>query len=96
MIDKFTKDFVADYAALLEKVRALPPMTAEQRIEQAINFAWGNCAVEWPTPPPMTLEAVAAMKWKTEWKKLRAALESIRDGNVDADTAYEMAKEALK
>ncbi len=96
MIDKFTKDFGDDYFAMVEKVRALPPMTAEQRIEQAISFAWGNCAIEWPTPPPMTLEAVAAQVWKAEWQKLRGVLESIRDGSMDADTAYEAAKEALK
>lgn len=29
---------------LLERARALPPMTDEQRREQRINFAWGNLA----------------------------------------------------
>jgi hypothetical protein len=85
-----------EFAELLEKVRTLPPMTAEQRIEQKISFAWGNAAIEWPTPPPMTLEAVAAQVWKMEWLKLRKALESIRDGNMDADSAYEAVKEALR
>jgi hypothetical protein len=65
------------YAALLEKARALPPMTAEQRIEQKISFAWGNAAVNWPTPPPMTLEAFTAQVWKTEWKRLRETLEAV-------------------
>lgn len=30
---------------LIERAKKLPPMTAEEREEQAINFAAGNCAL---------------------------------------------------
>jgi hypothetical protein len=63
-------------AEVLERIRALPPMTAEERIEQAIDFAYGNLTCS--TNHRQTKEAVAAVKWKMEWRKLRDAVCIIR------------------
>jgi hypothetical protein len=34
----------AEYQALLAKVKALPPMTPDERVAQALSFAYGNLA----------------------------------------------------
>lgn len=83
-----------EFVFLLEKVRALPPMTAEQRIEQALNFAWGNVALSWGDPPKMSRDRFRADGWREEWRKLRAALEKIAAG--DETVARAIADEALK
>ncbi len=43
-------------------------MTAEQAIEQKIDFAYGNLAAS-TNHVPKSKEAVAAIAWKAEWLK---------------------------
>jgi hypothetical protein len=61
-----------EFDALLEKVKRLPPMTEEERIEQAFSFAWGNAAIEWPDPPPISFDKFRADGWRNKWREAQA------------------------
>jgi hypothetical protein len=78
------RDDADEFAALLEKVRALPPMTEEQRIEQAFSFAWGNVAIEWPDPPPIPFEKFRADGWREEWRKAQKRIAELDKALADA------------
>lgn len=54
---------------ILERFKELPGMTLEQRIEQKIDFVWGNLATS-TNHRPRSKEAIAAMVWKREWQVL--------------------------
>jgi hypothetical protein len=58
-----------DYVLLLKKIKKLPPMTEEERIEQTFSFAWGNAAIEWPDPPPISFDKFRADGWRDRWRK---------------------------
>jgi hypothetical protein len=48
------------YEEMLERVRALPAMTEEERIEQTIDFVWGNLMASTNHRPTVTKEEFAA------------------------------------
>jgi len=57
-----------EFEAVLEKVRALPPMTPRQREEQALGWAYGNLACSTNHKPVRAaFEATALDRgWTTE------------------------------
>jgi len=66
--DKVAHD--AEYDAAIEKARALPPMTPEERDAQARSFAYGNLAID---RPGLTREAFDQALAKSDWQKSREA-----------------------
>jgi len=66
-------DLDKELAGALEKVKALPPMSEEQRLEQAIDFTFGNLACS--TNHKASREAIAALVWKNAWKKIQEHLD---------------------
>jgi hypothetical protein len=88
-----------EFEELLEKVRALPSMTEEQRWEQKIDFVYGNLSID--KAEAIDRPEFEANAWKFAWRKsqdrilqLRASLEAIVV--ADRDLASEIAESALR
>ena len=57
----------------LKWAKTLPPMTEEQKLEQSIDWVFGNLAASSNHKIPR--EAIAALVWKNAWLQQRQALD---------------------
>ena len=66
------EDEAFDFAALLEKVRKLPPMTPDEKFAQKLNFVYGNLACSTNHKPSRLAFAQLAQEYGWSFQKFAA------------------------